>query len=220
VSSLKPLSFPQDASLEPQTAGAFPYADQAPQPTQPDRMAQLEAMLKEVQGRAEIVEKEAYDKAYLAGEKAGMALGKKRGDQILDDLEHALQGTTRMLAAIKQAFSDAALDVGQYIAEQIIAEQLRADRGTLLKIAEQAGAQLPELADLRVAVSPEEFKEFKQMLDEERSSLLLVCDASVAEGSCRVISSQQDILIDPVAAVQRAVDQLRSTLQQSAPHDE
>ncbi|MES0371706.1 MAG: hypothetical protein ABUK11_05450, partial [Mariprofundaceae bacterium] len=45
------------------------------------RMDQLEKMLQEAQGRTETVEREAYDKAYNAGEKAGLVLGGKRAEQ-------------------------------------------------------------------------------------------------------------------------------------------
>jgi len=46
---------------------------------EPDRMQQLEKMLAEKHDSQAAIERDAYDKAYAAGEKAGLALGRKRG---------------------------------------------------------------------------------------------------------------------------------------------
>ncbi len=212
MSTLIPLSFPEESgetSISSQPTGTFPYAPIGTEHKQNDqsaaggahRMQQLEAMLKEVQGRAEIIEKEAYDKAYLAGEKAGMALGKRRGEQILDSLQESLNDTGAALAAIEQSFADAAMDVAGFIAKQIIAETMQDNQAKLWDIAKQAAAQLPDAASLTIAVSPDDFFAFKRLLEDSDALAVLSSDPAVQNGTCRIISSQQDILVDPVAAV-------------------
>ena len=220
MAKLTPLVFPEDESIAPPARSEFPYAPKTSsnQPP-PNRMQQLEEMLKEAQGRAEIIEKEAYDKAYLAGEKAGMALGKTRGKQILQSLQETLQGTEQAIALIQQSFADAAMDVAQHIAREIVGDCIANNSETLLAIAKQAAAQLPDLSNLRIAVSPDDFSTFKRLLEDDESAMILVSEASVASGTCRIISSQQDILIDPVEAVHRCIEQLRTELQPSTtPH--
>jgi len=175
-------------------------------------MRQLEAMLKEVQGRAEIVEKEAYDKAYLAGEKAGMALGKRRGEQILDALQESLKDTGASLAAIQDSFAEAAMDVAGFIAKQIIADALQDDKTRLWDIAKQAAEQLPDATTLTIAVSPDDFFAFKRLLEGSDALAILSSDTAIQNGTCRIISSQQDILVDPVAAVDSWLDTLGPTL--------
>ncbi len=229
MSRLTPLSFPYDQQLDQTLPDAFPYPpigeqpgpDTAPAAGSANRMQQLEAMLKEVQGRAEIVEKEAYDKAYLAGEKAGMALGQKRAEQILETLQQSLQGVETELTEIRGAFAEAVVDVAGFIAEQIVGDAVTADQSHLWAMAKRAAAQLPQLGDLSVAVSPDDYVAFKRLLDDEEQRLMpLVSDPAVAAGTCRIISSQQDILIDPVAAVTAALEQLRPLLlQESDPAD-
>jgi len=209
MSTLIPLSFPEESgetSISSQPTGTFPYAPIGADHHHHDqssasRMQQLETMLKEVQGRAEIIEKEAYDKAYLAGEKAGMALGKRRGEQILNSLQDSLNDTGSALAAIKQSFADAAMDVAGFIAKQIIAEAVQDNQARLWDIAKQAAAQLPDAASLTIAVSPDDFFAFKRLLEDSDSLAVLSSDPAVQNGTCRIISSQQDILVDPVAAV-------------------
>ncbi|WP_227819363.1 FliH/SctL family protein [Mariprofundus micogutta] len=186
-----------------------PPTDSAPRSVDSaTRMKQLEQMLHEAQGRAEIVEKEAYDKAYLAGEKAGMALGKKRAEQILESIEESLHGVEASLAPIHQAFSEAVFDVARHIAEQIVGKAIEQDHSKLLKIAEQAAAQLPDTTELKVAVSVDDYASFKRLLEESNSLTVLTSDINTANGTCRIVSAQQDILIDPVAAVAGYLEQL------------
>ncbi|PIP01886.1 MAG: flagellar assembly protein [Zetaproteobacteria bacterium CG12_big_fil_rev_8_21_14_0_65_54_13] len=217
MSELKPLIFPADASLPRHQPPAFPFATAAQAQLSPNnlvenRMQQLEQMLQEAQGRAEIVEKEAYDKAYLAGEKAGMALGRKRGEQILEALQTSLKGAESDITALRTSFADAAIDVARHIAEQIIGRALEQNDDSLFAIARQTAAQLPDTSNLHIAVAASDYITFKRMLDDDASTMALSSDASVLPGTCRIISANQDILIDPVAAVSNYLSHLQPLL--------
>jgi len=217
MSTINPLAYREEVNPNITDKGAFPYrtvANAAPsEAAQPmagvDRMKQLEQMLQEAQGRAEVIEKEAYDNAYLAGEKAGMALGQKRAEQLLESIQDTLTGTEKSIEEIKQQFAEAALDVAQHIAEKIINEELERDTSRLWNIAAQAAAQLPETTGLRIAISPDDYAVFKRLLDESELMAILTSDDTIQPATCRIISIQQDILIDPVAAVANYMEQLR-----------
>ena len=215
MSGMNPLSFPQAADSVTENKSSFPFAPHAIQPAQTApvldgaaRMKQLEQMLQEAQGRAEIVEKEAYDNAYLAGEKAGMTLGKKRAEQLLESVQETLQDAGSSLTGIQHAFADAAIDIAKHIAEQIVRSAIEHDYSKLLDIAQQATAQLPDTSQLKIAVSPDDFASFKRLLEESESLGVLSIDNTVNSGTCRIVSAQQDILIDPVAAVSSYLEQL------------
>ncbi|TLS68953.1 flagellar assembly protein [Mariprofundus erugo] len=221
---MNPLTFPPGNGESP-TAPAKPFPFSPPGPTSPspaaaagaseNRMQQLERMLHEMQGRAETVEKEAYDKAYLAGEKAGMALGKKRGEQILEALENSLKDVEYDIAAIRNVFAEAALEVAGHIAEHIVGQTITTDKARLLEITRKAAAQLPDTTDLRIAVAPDDYTLFKRMLDDDGATMVLSAEPSVNPGTCRLISANQDMLIDPVAAVSSCLAQLQPALLES-----
>ena len=86
------------------------------------RMDQLEKMLQDAQGRAEVVEREAYDKAYAAGEKAGLALGEKRAEQIVEAMEECLKRAENEAALMRQSCVDAVVDISQLVVEQLVGE--------------------------------------------------------------------------------------------------
>ncbi len=217
MSGINPISFPEDHTVSNQGNSTFPYTSIDAEPTtqaniNTNRMKQLESMLKEVQGRAEIVEKEAYDKAYLAGEKAGMVLGRKRGEQILESLQETLQEAESSLESIQQSFAEAAMDVAKHIAKTIVGDLVKTDMSALFTIAQQAAAQLPDSSGLRIAVSSDDYCSFKRLLEDEDSMIALSQDNTIESGTCRIISSQQDILIDPIAAVDNHLNTLRTEL--------
>ncbi|NWF37683.1 flagellar assembly protein [Mariprofundus sp. NF] len=220
MNTINPLSFREEINPNITDKGAFPYrtvtdtgrAAEAQPLAGVDRMKQLEKMLQEAQGRAEVIEKEAYDNAYLAGEKAGMALGQKRAEQLLESIQETLQGAEKSIDEVKLAFAETALDVAQHIAEKIIAETLDTDRSKLWQIAEQAAEHLPDTSGLRIAVAPADHAIFKRLLDESELMAILTSDDAIQPATCRIISIQEDILIDPVAAVANYMDQLRPEL--------
>jgi len=233
--SLPPLAYREDSAAHatPANESVFPYTSidaPAPPPVNTNRMQQLESMLKEVQGRAEIVEKEAYEKAYLAGEKAGLALGRKRGEQILESLQDTLQEAEANITNIQQGFAEAAIDVAKHIATSIVGDLISKDISRLLDIAQQAAAQLPDPKGLHIAVSPDDYATFNRLFESEselkgdlnnnsessqndiQPMPALRRDTNVADGTCRIISSHQDILIDPLAAVTTCLNSVQVEL--------
>lgn len=176
------------------------------------RMDQLEKMLKDVQGRAEVVEREAYDKAYVAGEKAGLALGEKRAEQIIEAMEACLKRAENEAVAMRQSCVDAVVDISQLIVEQLVGELLEQHKEMLFKAAKRAAEQLPEVTDLRVAVNPDDMEMFERLMQEERPEWHLHADSAVTTGTCRLVSKHQDAFVNPVQAVADSIRHIRVAL--------
>jgi len=176
------------------------------------RMDQLEKMLKDAQGRAEIVEREAYDKAYVAGEKAGLTLGEKRAEQIIEAMEECLKRSENEAAAMRQSCVDAVVDISQLVVEQLVGELLEQQKETLFKAAKRAAEQLPEVAALKVVVNPDDLQTFERLLQGEQSDWRLYADPSTAAGTCRLVSKHQDAFVDPIQAVADSIRHIRVAL--------
>jgi len=148
-------------------------------------------------------------------------LGSKRGEQILESLQETLKETEGILQNIQQSFAEAALDVAKHVAESIVGETIKTDQNSLLNIAKQAANQLPDSSGLRIAISPDDYSSFQRLLEDEEPMLSLKRDATVKSGTCRIITTQQDILIDPIAAVSDYLNTLRPVLlDSSAPNND
>jgi len=176
------------------------------------RMDQLEKMLHAAQGRAEVVEREAYDKAYAAGEKAGLALGQKRAEQIVESMESCLKQAETEVSQMRQHCVDAVVDIAQLVVEQLTGEILAEQKDALYHAAKRAAEKLPEASRLKLAVYPDDLQAFERLLESDNSDWRLVADPSLKPGTCRLVSREQDVSIDPMRALVDSVRRIRVAL--------
>lgn len=220
MKSITPLKFRSEPiESESRKRAPFPFVretDQQPvakaQDQEQSRMQQLESMLEEARSRAEIIEREAYDKAYLAGEKAGLQLGKKRGEQILASMEQILQQAEKELGLLREHLADTVFDLTAHICQQLIGIRLEQNPEPLFEALERAIRQLPQNTPLQIMLAAEEMEAFQKLLDQSLLDARLVADAGMQRGTCRIVTSEQDILVDPVAAVQQYLERIRQNL--------
>ncbi|MDX8403916.1 MAG: FliH/SctL family protein [Mariprofundaceae bacterium] len=184
------------------------------------RMDHLEKMLQEAQGRTETVEREAYDKAYGAGEKAGLALGEKRAEQVIEAMEVCLKQVESEASRMRQSCVDAVVDIAQLVVEQLMGEILEQQKETLFKAAKRAAEQLPEVSQLKLAVHPDDIQSFERLLQEERPDWRLYADPTITQGTCRLVSKQQDALIDPARAIADSIQHIRVALHSGSIHSD
>jgi len=230
--ALAPLPIMEDKALHQEVLpspypilGAVPLAAiEASTPVsvgEEQRMQELERMLQEAQGRAEIMEREAYDKAYAAGEKAGMALGAKRAEQSLEHLDVLLQQAESQVRCLSDACNDTVLDIAQAVIEHVLGELGEQRYKMMLASVQRAALEMPSVSDLLLLVNPDDLGVFERLMQEgDIGRWRLRAQADVQSGCCRLISQQQDIQIDPEQAVKTTIEQIRMRLQGDGGADE
>lgn len=183
-------------------------------PAEEQRMQELERMLQEAQGRAEIMEREAYDKAYAAGEKAGMALGAKRAEQSLEHLDRLLEQAEEQVRNLSDTCNDTVLDIAQTVIEHVLGELGEQRYEMMFAAVQRAALQMPSVSDLLLLVNPDDLAVFERLMQHDGiEKWRLRSQGDVPSGCCRLISQQQDIQIDPEQAVKTTLEQLSARLQ-------
>lgn len=177
-----------------------------------DRVNELERMLADAQDRMAVLEREAYDKAYAAGEKAGMELGRKRAEQILAAMSEALESTSEQLNDIRSHASEAVIDIASALAEWLIGNLVDEDHARLLTMAEQMADTLPDSSEFKLAVHPDDLEKFQRLLDGNEHTKSILPDATIGSGSIRIFNKEQDILIDPHAVIADGVERVKKEL--------
>ncbi|MBL1352883.1 MAG: hypothetical protein COA61_006050 [Zetaproteobacteria bacterium] len=174
------------------------------------RMQELDRMLQEAQSRADMVEREAYDKAYTAGEKSGMALGEKRADQTLEQMTQMLSQAEMQLASLDYMCREAILDISEAVVTQLLGDMGEQQYALLMKAVERAAFQFPDISGLILLVHPNDVQSFETLLPETSlSESRIRAQQDVEEGSCRLMSNQQDVLVYPNQALRESFDLLR-----------
>ena len=208
---------------ETQEKTPFPYGDFSPQqPTgAPEkaselsgasRLEQLETMLAEKHSFDANLERESYDKAYLSGEKAGLALGQKRAEQILEKMQQLQEQTQQQLDEIRNTMGEAVIDISGMLAEWLVGDITADDRARLLAMAESAARSFPETDRMVMVVHQDDFSQFEKLLSESDFKPHLLTDSSVKPGCMRIASEVEDILIDPCVSIAEALAQLKKDL--------
>jgi len=183
-------------------------------PAEEQRMQELERMLQEAQGRAEIMEREAYDKAYAAGEKAGMALGAKRAEQSLEHLDKLLQKAEEQVLHLSNTCNDTVLDIAQAVIEHVLGELGEQRYELIFSAVQRAALQMPSVSGLLLLVNADDLTTFESLMQQRGlEEWRLKAQADVPTGCCRLISEQQDIQIDPEQAVKTTLEKLSMRLQ-------
>jgi len=175
-----------------------------------DRMRQLEAMLNEAQGHSEQLERETYDKAYSAGEQAGMDLGQKRAEQMLETIQSLVKQCEINTRQLQEQADQVILDVSEAIIRHIIDSVLEGHSEYLQRMIEQAVSRLPKLETLHLAVSDQDIGMFERMLGE--TPAILKSDDSIEPGTCRIMGKDHDTLLDPQAAISECMHHIRGKL--------
>ncbi len=174
------------------------------------RMQELDRMLQEAQSRADMLERETYDKAYAAGEQSGFALGQKRAEQTLEQMTQLLSQAEMQLGSLDYMCREAVLDVAEAVVKQVLGGLEGEQHKLLLQAAERAAFQFPELHDLVLLVHPNDMQSFEDLLPESGLDMArLRADQTVEEGSCRLMSEHQDALIHPNQALHESFALLR-----------
>jgi len=182
------------------------WGEQKQENKEQDRLKELENMLNEAQSRAAIVEQEAYDKAYAAGEKAGLALGEKRAEQILETMSQVVVQAEQELHNLQHQSVAVIVELTQSISKRIVGESPQDIASTLENAVNRSFIKLNIGSEQQLAlvVHPHDLEMFERMKSLPEN-LKMKADDMIARGSCKLLSLQQDILIDPKAMIEKAV---------------
>ncbi len=204
--------FPELASRVMERPQTMPMAQIGVSPEE-RRVQELEHMLQEAQGRAEVMEREAYDKAYAAGEKAGMALGQKRAEQSLEKLEKMMVQAEQQLADLEHQCTHIILGLAQAVMTHVLGDEKERWHTLLLSAVERAALQFPNMQELTLQIHPDDMQAFENVVrSESMNQWRLQSEPSVTIGTCRLMSTQQDIHIDPYQAIADVVSQFQKNL--------
>ena len=177
------------------------------------RMDELENMLSEAQSRAAVIEQEAYDKAYAAGEKSGLVLGEKRAEQIIESMQLVLQRAEQELLDLQQQSVDTVMDITTMVIEHVMGVENLDVAQSLETSINQTLVQVLPSAESRVVllVHPQDLTMFKKMTTLV-DKVHFQTGQDVPLGTCRLMTAEQDALIDPKQSLNEALNHVREQL--------
>ncbi len=144
----------------------------------------------EAKKKAELIEREAYEKGFAQGEKDGLELGTKKVDKALDRIHQTLQEMDSYWQEFIKLNEKEILHVICSIAEKIVHGRVKVDHTVVRETILEVLSLSAERSEVTARVSPEDLEYVKEVRPEffdrikELKSITIESDRSISPGGC------------------------------------
>jgi len=207
-SSIVPYSM-RDMPLHLDSQEVKGHFNFSPSRTSSDPKKKVDHLLKEIEDRERYVkqitdktqslEKEAYEKGFAQGEKAGIELGEKRFDSVVKSFTEALEEVRRLKEELYQKSEQEMIELVLAIARRITKKEVSTDRKIILSMINSALKYIADKEEIRVRLNPSDL-EFASQHKEEIAegmegmrNLIFKGDEGVSRGNA-IIESNRGII--------------------------
>jgi len=188
----------------------LPFLDEDGAARMENRAAELERMMMELQDKAAVAEREAYNKAYQMGEKAGLELGKRRAEYILAELQQLLDTFHVHVKEVYQQLDQQVITLANMVSKKVMGSSIRDDGMMEALVRRAIEASEFDLAESRLVLHPEDIERIRLMFQEEEIPLVCATDSAIQPGTARLHSHDGMVLIDISRAIDQCFDFIRA----------
>ncbi len=159
--------------------------------SEPEARRTADRMLQQAQERSLTVEREAYEKGFAQGEKAGMELANKKAEALLQRYQSSLAEFGRLRGDILLRIEKDVVRLAVAIAKKIVHREVHADPEIILTMTRIALTRIGEKSMVTIHLNPADFKfvlDNKARLGtaSELAGITLVEDGAVSRGGCLI----------------------------------
>ena len=149
--------------------------------------------------RVETIEREAYEKGFEAGEKAGFALGEQKALVLIEKLEIILREITSLKETLTKELEPQIVELVFSIARKIIRKELAMNPDEIVATTKEALTRLGKTGQITIKIHPflsDLFMKCKPELTDIYPDIIFDIDPSVAQDGSVVIGPTEDIITD------------------------
>jgi flagellar assembly protein FliH len=154
-----------------------------------------EKYIKQITDKNDSLEKEAYEKGFAQGEKAGRELGEKRFDSVVKSFAEALEEVRRLQEECCQSSEQEMLELVLAIARRVIQKEVSADGRIIVGVIQSALKYVADRKGVKVRLNPSDLELASQCRGEMikeiegMKNVILESDETVARGDAIVESN-------------------------------
>ncbi len=165
----------------------------------PNPQDEADRILREAKQRADLIQREAFEKGFSQGEKAGRELAERAMEETLGALQQAVAQLDLILRDTKGDMAFEVVRLALAVAGKILQREVSLERGTVVQIVKAALAKARVREDVIVRVNPMDLEslleakgELLRELEEVRS-IRVEADESVERGGALVECSMGEL---------------------------
>lgn len=145
------------------------------------------------------IERDAYEKGFAAGEKAGLEMGAQKAEVLLSRIERMVREIEEYRIRIIEEIEPQLLGLSSEIAKKVILEELSMKPEVIVGIVKEAMRKLERTGPVTIKMHPgvhELFKRLKPQLLEIHPEIIFDLDPSFAANGQVVIGASEEIVTD------------------------
>lgn len=147
----------------------------------------------------EMVEKEAYESGFQAGEKAGFAVGEEKARVLIEKLETVLREITSLRERLIRELEPQVLELAVSIAKRILTEELKIAPEHIVQMTKEALKKIERTGQIKIKINPslyELFMNHRPEILDIHPDVVFDVDHSVSECGSLVIGTLEDVVTD------------------------
>lgn len=158
-----------------------------------------DSVVREIDHSIEEIEREAYERGFEAGEKAGLAMGEEKARIILEKIENLFK---ELLGLRQRMISDLQADIIELatsLAKKIILQELKTAPETILNMTKEAIMRIERTGTITIKINPSLYNLFMRLkpdLQNLHEDLIFDVDPTIPAQGTIVIGPQEEISTD------------------------
>ncbi len=150
--------------------------------------------------RLEDIEREAYEKGFQAGEKAGFSMGEQKAAVLIDRIEAVLRELIALRETEVRELEPRIIELSAGIARKVLIRELALDPDAIVSIAKEAIMKLERSGQITIKVTPslyDLFVKHKSGLLNIHPDIVFDIDPSVPPHGSVIMGPLEDVHTDP-----------------------
>lgn len=148
---------------------------------------------------AEAIEREAYERGFEAGEKAGFSLGEQKALVLVEKLETIIGELSSLKETLIKELEPQIVELSLSIARKIILKELTTNPDEIVEITKEALTKLGRAGQITIKINPflhDLFMKHKPELLDIHPDLVFDVDSSVSQNGSVVIGQAEEVVTD------------------------
>ncbi|MGB9715112.1 MAG: FliH/SctL family protein [Thermodesulfovibrionales bacterium] len=147
--------------------------------------------------KLEVIEREAYEKGFEAGEKAGFSIGEQKVSILIEKLESMLKEIHSLKEQILKELEPEILELALSIARKILIKELKTNPEEIIEMTKEALKKLTRTGQIIIKINPSLYNLFmkhKPEIYEIHQDIVFDTDPSVSHST--IIAPKEEIVTD------------------------
>lgn len=147
----------------------------------------------------EEIERDAYEKGFAAGERAGLEMGAQKAELLLSRIERMIREIEEFKVQILSEIEPQILELSCSVARKIVIEELNSRPELIVGMVREGMRKLERTGPITIKMNPavyELFKRLKPQLLEVHPDVIFDIDPSLMPNSQIVIGASEEIITD------------------------